>query len=343
MLKRVAAATAAVAMLATGTVAAHADVTAPPAGISQVGGRDAYQTAILNSQKTFKPNVDLVVMATGAGFTDGLAGAAVAANSMGPLLLSASDTLRADIAAELKRLNPGAVLISGGKGALSANVEAQIKAAVPGAVVVRDGGASIYDTAAAISADYYAGGAQTAFIVSGTSFADATTAVSPAGLTAGPLLLTGATLPTATKNELVRLKSKGKLENVIIVGGPGAVPAAVYDAVNQLMGNAADGYPITNRVWGKSLFDTSASMATLLWNTDGNPPPTGAYYVNYSRWPDALAAGPAAAANDQPVLHTQKACMPAAIKAWDTKNNATLASRVFVGGAGVLTATTKAC
>lgn len=345
MLKRVAAATAAVAMIATGHVAAHADVTAPPAGNSQISAPDRYELAVQTSRKTFKqPNVDLVVVATGATFADGLSGGAVAGNAGGPVLLTPPTALPASVRAELQRLNPTAVMISGGTPSVSTDVENSIKAALPKAVVIRHGGKDRYEVAANISRDYYEGGAQTVFVAAGQVYADAVSASSPAALTASPLLLADAALPASTRNELVRLNSTGKLESVVVLGSSASVSDATFRAIDAIVGkNSTDRYPKTVRVDGRDRYEVAAKLASALWDPAQSPAATKAYYVNGLTWADALSAGPAAAANDAPVLLTTKSCMPATTKAFDAANAGTIASRIWVGGVTTVQMSTKQC
>lgn len=345
MIKRVAAAAAVVATLAAGTMTASADTIAPNAGNTQITGADRYSLAVAASQKTFKqPGIDLVVVATGASFADGLAGGAVAGNSVGPLLLTPSTTLPKVVADELRRLSPAAVMLAGGTASVSSGVEAAVKAAVPGAEIIREGGANRYAVAANISKDYYASGTSTVYIASGRGYADAVSASSAAALTAGPLLLADRSLPAETRAELTRLNNLGILESVVVLGGTGSVSAGTYAEIDRIVGkNPADGYNKTVRVGGKDRYAVSANLASILWDGAQSPAAKTAYYVNGATWADALASGPAAAAHDAPVLLTSKSCMPAATKAWDSASNGTLTSRIWVGGSASLQVSTSAC
>lgn len=336
--KRLAALAAAVVTL--GTVApAMADTTAAPTGDYQVTGQDRYATSVMVSQRTFKPGVDLVTIATGEGWVDSLAGAAVAANAQGPLLLTQPTGLPANVKAELKRLNPAAVLITGGTGSVTLAAQAQIQATVPNAAIFRDGGPDRYQTAARISADYYLDGASAVYIVSGQDYHEAVMATSAAGLSGGPLLLADKTLPAATKNELVRLKGLG-VENVIVLGGTGSISPAVFDQINAIFGKGTDGYPVTSRVAGATPYATSVALTRILWGNGSLPPAKTVYYVNGEGWADALSAGPAAAAHDAPIVLTQRYCMPNAPLAWTNQNAGTIKGRLWIGG---ITKSLKAC
>ena len=85
-----------------------------------------------------------------------------------------------------------------------------------------------FATAAAVSAAVFPDGADVAFVATGANFPDALAGGPAGGLQHGPILLTGRdTLPQATITELQRLDA----ENIVVLGGPGAVSAAV---ANQL-------------------------------------------------------------------------------------------------------------
>ena len=66
-------------------------------------------------------------IATGATFPDGLAGTPAAARANGPLLI-VPGTLTAEVAAELRRLNPPRIVLLGGTGSVSSAIAAQIAA-----------------------------------------------------------------------------------------------------------------------------------------------------------------------------------------------------------------------
>lgn len=329
--KRLAALAAAVVTL--GTVApAMAGTTAPPTGDSHISGRDRYEVSANISKGSFSPSVDLVTIASGAVYTDALAGGAIAANAQGPVLLTQANVLPASVRAELVRLKPQAVLIAGSTGSVSIAVQNAIQAAVPQAAIFRDGGKDRYSTAAAMSADYYVDGASTVYIASGRVYSDAVSAVSPAGLSAGPLLYADTSLPAATRDELVRLKNKGTVETVIVLGGPATVSEPVFNQISSIFGKASDGYPVTARVAGANRYAVGVSLARLLWGSASLPAAKAVYYASGTAWADAVAVGPAAAANDAPALLTGPACMPTETRNWTQQNSGTVKSRVWVGG-----------
>ncbi len=73
------------------------------------------------------PNTETVYIATGTNFPDGLAATPAAVRAVAPLLTIPSNRLPADVAAELRRLDPTHIIILGGPGAISDALVAAIR------------------------------------------------------------------------------------------------------------------------------------------------------------------------------------------------------------------------
>lgn len=86
--------------------------------VSRIGGADRYATAADLSRASFSPGVPLVFLATGLGFADALAAAALGS----PVLLARPNCVPASVVAEIERLNPGAIVVLGGTAAMSDDV-----------------------------------------------------------------------------------------------------------------------------------------------------------------------------------------------------------------------------
>lgn len=151
-------------------------------------------------------------------------------------------------------------------------------AALPGEVT-RLGGADRYATSAKISWNY-APKVPVAYVVTGTSFADALSAAPAAAAQGGPLLLTGTNaLPAVVADELRRLKP----QKIVVVGGVGAVSAAVYQQLAAIQ-------PNIRRDAGADRYATSRIV-----NLRAFPKGAAATYVATGRaFPDALSASAAA-------------------------------------------------
>jgi putative cell wall-binding protein len=151
----------------------------------------------------------------------------------------------------------------------------------------RVGGADRYAVAAAASAAQFPGGAPVAYVVTGESFADALSAGPAAAKEGGPLLLTRHDeLTTDTAAELERLQPG----RIVVVGGASAVSDGVLDALAAIA-------PV-QRIGGPDRFAVSRAVLSSVFG-DAT---AGLYLATGDAFPDALAAGAAAGAAQEPVL-----------------------------------------
>lgn len=159
--------------------------------------------------------------------------------------------------------------------------------------VERIGGANRFHTAALLSEGYPEG--QGVIVTSGLDFPDALSAAARAGATGVPVLLTRpGSLPADTRSALQRLRPS----NITIVGGEGAVTAAVEDALRAF---ATD----VERVAGTDRYQTSAAVARL-----STGPVPKVYVATGASFPDALAAASLAGHEGVPVLLTRPGSLP---------------------------------
>lgn len=150
-------------------------------------------------------------------------------------------------------------------------------------------GADRYETAVEISQTAFPTGAGAVFIATGTNFADALSAAPAAATENAPLLLTRPTaLPAAVAAEIQRLDPS----TIYIVGGTGAVSPAVESALRAL-----DATRTIQRVSGADRYATSRAIAAEFFTTASS-----AFLATGADFPDALAAGPAAAEVGGPVI-----------------------------------------
>jgi putative cell wall-binding protein len=152
----------------------------------------------------------------------------------------------------------------------------------------RIAGANRYQTSVDLSKAAYPDGAPTAVLVSGESFADGLAAGPLAALGKGPILLTERDVaPETVLTELERLA----VTSVTVVGGLSAVSDDVLSAV------AGATEVVPQRIAGENRYDTAAKAAATF--------PGGgavAYVASGEAFPDALAAGAAAANVGAPLL-----------------------------------------
>jgi lactocepin len=129
-----------------------------------------------------------------------------------------------------------------------------------------------------------------------TTRARRVTAAPLAARAGGPLLLVGDALTPELARELERLGAR----NAVIVGGPGAVPVTVAEAV------AAEGITV-RRLAGANRFETAAAIARDLGASAEE-----VIVASGERFPDALSIAPVAASQGLPILLTAAATLPAA-------------------------------
>lgn len=192
-------------------------------------------------------------------------------------------------------------------------------------LMTRAAGADRYATAASLSAERFRRSEATAAVVaSGASFADALAGSTLAGALGGPMLLTAqAALSPAAENEIVRLG----VTDVYLLGGPGAVSAAVETRLGQLVG--ADG---VHRVAGGTRIETAIEVAKAA-QSQGSAVTT-AFICNGWDFPDALSASPMATYNAAPILLSLPGELP-----WQTEaaiRDLGITDVIIVGGTGAV-------
>jgi putative cell wall-binding protein/GH43 family beta-xylosidase len=255
----------------------------------RLAGADRFDTAAALSRVTTRAPSPVLYVATGEQFPDALAGGPAAGREGGAVLTVGRFHLAEATQAEIRRMQPGHIVLMGGSSAISADVEAQLRAlqAEHGGGLHRESGTDRFDTAARVSANTWrqtdagANVARVAYVATGLAYPDALAAGAAGARHDGPVLLTlPEVLPDATARELQRLTSRG-LERVVVVGGRSAVSDAVAATIAQRYGVRVD------RVAGGDRFDTAAQVARTQF-----PPPVGAMIVATGEgFADAVAAG----------------------------------------------------
>ncbi len=278
-------------------LAADTVVTPIPEGTSRLAGTDRYETAVATSQR-YSPGVPAVYVASGLNFPDALAGASAAAKIGAPLLLTPPSELPPAVAAELERLAPAEIVVTGGNASVSESVTNQLAQFAP---VKRIGGANRYDTGLLIVQDAFQE-SQFAVIASGNGFPDALAATGVAGKMQAPVILVNgpaSSLPEATLDELGRLGTT----SVLVAGGYAAVS---YEIEQQLAGA---GITISRR-GGADRYETAAMINAAYF-------PAGStdtmLLANGQNFPDALSGAALGGYLGAPLFITQADCIPAQI------------------------------
>ena len=301
-------------------IAGYWDALAASFATVRIAGADRYATAAAIANDAFQPGIDVAYVATGTDFADALAGAAVAGAKHAPVLLVTPNAIPASTAAAITRLLPNRIVVVGGPASVSDAVVTSLGAMVPGGVV-RFAGLDRYQTAATLSAATFPDGASTAYLASGTGFADAISAAPAAARDGGPVLLTNAlALPDATAQELTRLAPA----RVVVVGGASVVSDAVLASIAGLLPGAT-----VTRLAGADRYATSAAVAGTF--ETGLPVVYAATGLGFA---DALAAAAAAGSMGSPMVLTMPGSLPAPILAEIIRLNPSHA--IVAGGVGAV-------
>ncbi|MFQ5574282.1 MAG: S8 family serine peptidase, partial [Terriglobia bacterium] len=232
-------------------------------------GQTSAGTAAAISQAGWATS-NLVILARDDYFSDALTAASLAYTyahdpslaSPVPILLTAPTSLSSEALSEMKRLGATTAIVVGGPGAVADTVLEELRAngIAPDRIWQNSSYGTAADVARRMAGNSAAWGSfdrpDTAVLATGENFPDSIAVASPAAANNMPVLLTKPN--SLTPETLTALQELG-ISNVIIVGGPAAVTAAVE---NEL---AAAGIAITTRLWGNSHFDTAVDIAT-----DGN-------------------------------------------------------------------------
>ncbi len=183
---------------------------------------------------------------------------------------------------------------SGGGGGGGGGAAAPVVTTSP---VTRVAGTDRISTAVAVSQQSFpSGNAGAVVLARADDYPDALVGGPLAAARNAPLLLTeGSTLPIATATEIKRVLPAGG--TVYVLGGTSAVPASV---VSQLTGF---GYTVV-RYSGADRYATAVAVATALGS------PTTVLLATGTNFPDALAAGPAAAHVHGAILLTDGSTVP---------------------------------
>jgi putative cell wall-binding protein len=208
--------------------------------VTRVGGTDRYQTSAELATANFSAGVKNAYVAVGSNWPDALSGSAVAASTAtsGPMLLVDSNTIPSTVASALATLKPQKITIFGGTGVVSPTVATALQAytaSKSASSVVRIGGKDRYATSSSIALTEFSAGVPAAYAASGTDFPDALAAAPLASLSgAAPVLLvTQNTIPSDTGTALSGIKPK----SIAVIGGSGAVAAAVQTALAKFVVN----------------------------------------------------------------------------------------------------------
>lgn len=294
----------AVAMILPGL--AQAGFAAEGLEVKRLSGDNRSLTSIEVSKEVYKDGANAVVLAGYGGSADALTGTLLAATKDAPLLVVAKAGVTSELKAEIARLGATKVYILGGETAVPASVKTDLEALE--LTVERVNGDNRYATAAKVAEG--AANAENVFLALGRAadngaLADAL-AIGPVSAKNGmPVLLTRTDkLPEETVKALKDLGVK----NVTIIGGVGAVSAAVK-AELEALGLTVD------RVGGANRYETSALIAAKYFDK-----PASLILANGRVDFDALVGGYLGVKKNAPVLLTRANSLADETKAYMEAN-----------------------
>jgi uncharacterized protein len=254
--------------------------------VKRISDQNRYGTAVDIANQGWK-SPESVIIARGDDFPDALAGTPLAHKLKAPILLTAKNSLSAEVKTQLKNHKPKKIIILGGKGAISLNTEKEIKQIFAGAIQ-RIAGADRFETAELIAKEL-GGSPDKAILAYGYNFPDALSAASYAAQKGYPIVLTNKDYLPKSSNRVL----KGKKE-IIVVGGEAVISTKVTSKLSGV-----------NRVYGKGRFGTSANIIKKLgMNTDR------VFVANGFGFADALAGSVLAAKMNAPLILVEKDRLP---------------------------------
>ncbi|WP_370328462.1 cell wall-binding repeat-containing protein [Euzebya sp.] len=282
-----------------------------PASVTRLAGDTRLATAIAISRaSTPDGGAGGVVLARADEFADALAGTPLAVAVDGPLLLTPSDALAADVAAEIQRVLPpgGRVDVLGGSAAIDEAVVQQV--ADLGYDVQRRAGADRVTTAIAVAEAL--GDPSTLLITTGFAFPDALAAGTAAAVTGdGAVLLTGDGTPHPAVTEYLAANPDA---TAYAVGGP-----------------AATAHPEATPVVGASREETSVAVARTFFDQPG-----AVGIARSDAFADALAGGAHLASLGAPLLLTPTGTLAPAVGDY-LCTTGSLDAAVLLGGEAAVT------
>ena len=282
-------------------------LTGSPQRVARISGDDRYATSIAISRAGFPDPVvstPVVFIASGVNFPDALSAGPAAAALGGPLLLTSPTALPRSVAAEITRLNPDKIWVVGGTGAVSSRVYSALAGLAPD--IDRVYGADRYATSRAVTRlgftvndDGGLPGASSAYIATGSGFADALAAGAAAGSAAAPVVLVPGSAPRADAATRALLSELG-VTSIRVVGGTGAVSSSMYSSLNRVAP--------AQRLAGADRIASAVAVNAAAFESS-----EFVYLTNAYSFPDALAGGVLATVDPGPMFTVPSTCVPRSV------------------------------
>jgi putative cell wall-binding protein len=286
--------------------------------VDRIDGADRYAVAVAVSQKAYPQGAPVAYVVTGSTFSDALSAGPAAAKDGGPLLLTNGSSLPSAVEGELRRLNPGRIVVVGGPESVPSTVFTQLGGIAP---TERVSGADRYAVSRNLLAVAYPEGSASAYVATGATFPDALSAGAPAGKLGAPVVLVNGSAGTVDDATAAALRSLHP-ESLTIAGGPVSVSAGVEQALGAIAP--------THRIGGADRYEVSTAI-----NAEAYAFVDRAFLVTGSTFPDALTGSAWAGAVSAPLYVVRTDCVPAAdLDAMRTRGVRTV---TLIGGPNSLT------
>lgn len=228
--------------------------------VSSYAGLTLFETAVSQSSAAFPNGSATAILVGEGGWPDALPATSLAGLLDCPILFSQSSQLPNCTASELNRLGVSNVIVVGGQNVVSDPVLAQLDEI--GVSWSRIWGQTAFDTQMAVFNEWFdQWDADLAIVATGTDFADALSASPIAFAKKAPIFLVDSThnLSDEQKVALSRLAAKGELRDVLLIGGHNVISGLTkgfLDGISTYVGGSLV------HLWGNTLFDTSAAVAS---------------------------------------------------------------------------------
>ena len=268
--------------------------------VDRTYGTNRYATAAQTSKAYFVDATN-VVLCSGENFPDALSAAPLARLLNAPLLLTRTNGLPTETAAELTRLGPANIFVIGGEPAVSKAVYDQLDATY---AMDRISGDDRYETSAAVAERIFdIVGTEVphrAFFARGDAFPDALAVGPVAANVVAPILLVRTTSVPSAISTVVDSRD---VTLGYIIGSEAAVDAPTEARIRELIvANGAIG-TITERWWGNNRYETATAVATKGLEYRWVDLDTIGVAIG-TNFPDALGGGSALGYYGSPVILT---------------------------------------
>ncbi|TWH57409.1 putative cell wall-binding protein [Desulfitobacterium sp. LBE] len=236
------------------------------ANVTRYGGQERYETAALLAEALGSTGQAIIVNTEQGRYTDTLAISGYAGYYGVPILFTRSDGLPAATAKALDDGKVSRTIVVGGTGVIPQTLADRLPEAT------RYGGKNAYETSVLVAEGLGLSTSQV-YVVTALNFADALVAGNLSARTLSPIILVDKEIPRPTADFL--LNHKGKITNLIMVGGEGAVSSiqesAMRSAILAGTGSGAgdgtgDGSGANSRP--AEMFDDFVPEATVLKDSE---------------------------------------------------------------------------